>query len=445
MIIIIVNDTIVSMDQEIVRLHKLNITGYHKILLFFGEHTCKAMAGIATSILIINHISPNDYGVITMSLTIIGVLTAVTALGLDGILLKEFILKFNVMDLRSSIALRLITSMIVTVVIGIITLVTNNLIALLVLAMSLTLFFESFNATKEYHFSQQNYGRIVSASVVASFVQLSGTYVICNSSAAYYYFLVPFMLARVTRIIIQSYSVSNLIFINVRQYSLDIQLGKAGIPLLISTLAGLIYAAQDQWMISMFMDFTNVGIYAAATKIILFVLVIPTIITNLLYEKIIKQRSYDDYEQFIKMLYTLIFYLALTSVIVTYIVSYFLINYIYPPAYTSGIDVLNIYASILIFAFFQSLNNKILILQNMQSLIMARTLTALLLNAILNFWLIQSVGLVGAALATVASELFITLSYGFHKKTRNIFWYQVTAINPQNLTQLIHQNWQKND
>ena len=81
-------------------------------------------------------------------------------------------------------------------------------------------------------------------------------------------------------------------------------------------------------------------------------------------------------------------------------------------------------------AFFQSLNNKILILFDKQKLIMQRVLLSLIFNLLFNLYLINKFGLVGAAYATVFSEFLVLMSYSLNKSTRNIFFFQVNAINP---------------
>ena len=87
-------------------------------------------------------------------------------------------------------------------------------------------------------------------------------------------------------------------------------------------------------------------------------------------------------------------------------------------------------------AFFQSLNNKILILFDKQKLIMQRVLLSLIFNLLFNLYLINKVGIIGAAYATVLSEFLILISYSLNKSTRNIFIFQIKAFNPSNIKNL---------
>ncbi|EGR3079118.1 flippase, partial [Vibrio parahaemolyticus] len=91
-------------------------------------------------------------------------------------------------------------------------------------------------------------------------------------------------------------------------------------------------------------------------------------------------------------------------------------------------SIMEIYSILLVVSFFQSLNNKILILNNLQSVIFKRAVFALITNAILNLFLIPKFGIKGAAYSTVLSEMLVLISYSFRKDTRFIFNHQMRAI-----------------
>jgi O-antigen/teichoic acid export membrane protein len=89
---------------------------------------------------------------------------------------------------------------------------------------------------------------------------------------------------------------------------------------------------------------------------------------------------------------------------------------------------MKIYSFLLLLAFFQSINNKILILHNLESIIFKRALLALTINAVLNYLLIPRYGIIGAAYSTIISELFVVFSYVLMAETRFIFMNQVKAV-----------------
>jgi O-antigen/teichoic acid export membrane protein len=74
------------------------------------------------------------------------------------------------------------------------------------------------------------------------------------------------------------------------------------------------------------------------------------------------------------------------------------------------------------------MNNKLLMIENLQKLMLFRNLIGLSVNLILNFLLVPVYGMKGAAVATIISQLAIMISYYFNIKTRYIFGIQIKAV-----------------
>jgi O-antigen/teichoic acid export membrane protein len=118
----------------------------------------------------------------------------------------------------------------------------------------------------------------------------------------------------------------------------------------------------------------------------------------------------------------------------------FLISTLFSDEYLQSGDVLKVYSVLLILSFFQSINNKILILHNLQGIIFKRAIFALTTNGILNYFLIPIYGIKGAAYSTVISELLVVLSYAVRRDTRFIFIYQLKSLF---IFQIFHPNFIK--
>jgi O-antigen/teichoic acid export membrane protein len=120
--------------------------------------------------------------------------------------------------------------------------------------------------------------------------------------------------------------------------------------------------------------------------------------------------------------------LGLVMFLCLFFASEFIISTLFSDEFSSSVEVMKVYSLLLILTFFQSINNKILILHNLERVIFKRALFALTINAVLNFFLIPRYGIIGAAYSTVISELFVVLSYAFMAETRFIFMNQVKAV-----------------
>jgi len=398
---------------------------------FLLEHGIRTICSIISSILIINYFSPQNYGILSISLSIYTVLQAISSLGLDSILLKKLIELTDYSVIAGSYKLRFICSILISTICLLALLFLDNQWLVILVILIVSLYFDSFRALKELAFSKKKYTSIVYSNSIASLIQLISVALLVYFKSSLYWFALPFLLKSLTFISIlfslEWGSAKNTLYIPKK---IDLKLLKEGIPLMIASIAGLIYAVQDQWMIGIFMTNEDVGIYSAGVKFVLILLILPTIVTNVLYHKIINLKESNYFDSYMQSLYSILFYFGLVLYIGMYFFSKYIIDLIFPETYESSKEVLIVYSIILIMAFFQSLNNKLLILFNNQKLIMQRVLLSLIFNLLFNLYLINNYGIVGAALATVLSEFIVLISYSFNKSTRNIFIFQIKAINP---------------
>lgn len=412
------------------------------ITWFIFEHGVKTLCSGTSSIMIINFLSPEKYGILSISLSIFTVLTAISSLGLDSILLKKLIEKTDYDIVAKSYKLRLIGSIIISVV-GLISFIFIKIQWLnILILLFISLYFDSFKALKELTFAGKSYKNIVFSNSIASIAQLITVILIINFKLSIEWFVLPFIFKSLifilTLFVLEWEKAKNTLYIS---KGIDLKLLRQGIPLMIASVSGLIYAVQDQWMIKIFTSDTQLGIYSAGIKFVMILLVTPTIVTNVLYHKIIHLKGSIKFDFYMQSLYSILFYLGLAIYFVIYIFSEYIIDYIFPQTYQTSKDILVVYSFILIFGFFQSLNNKILVLFDMEKVIMKRVLISLIFNLIFNLFLIPIYGIIGAAYATVFSELFVLVSYSFEKSTRKIFIFQLKAINPiliKNFLKILH-------
>jgi len=410
---------------------------FKDISWFLLEHGVKTICSVISSVWIINYLPPENYGILSISLSIFAVLSAIASLGLDSILLKKLIELTDYSIIASSYKLRLIGSFFISVICFTALLFIDNQWLIILVILIVSLYFDSFKALKELAFSDKNYKSIIYSNSTASIVQLVSVILLVYFKSSLYWFALPFVLRSLTFILIlfalEWGKAKNTLYIPKK---IDLKLFKEGIPLMIASIAGLIYAVQDQWMIGIFMTNEDVGVYSAGVKFVLILLVLPTIITNVLYHKIIDFKSSNNFESYVQSLYSILFYFGLVIYVGMYFFSKYVIDLIFPETYENSKEVLIVYSIILIMAFFQSLNNKILILFDKQKLIMQRVLLSLIFNLLFNLYLINKFGLIGAAYATVLSEFLVLISYSLNKSTRNIFVFQIKAINPSYIKNL---------
>lgn len=202
-------------------------------------------------------------------------------------------------------------------------------------------------------------------------------------------------------------------------------------PLIFTSFAGLLYMSTDQILIKYFLDFEQVGLYATAVKLIMVFYVIPSIISNILYPKIINQYKTLNHKEFIEKIQVLYFFNLIISILILIFFILFgerIILFLFGDNFIESIEVLYVYSFGLIFVFFSSLNNKLLVLENMQKLMLGRTIFGLIVNFCSNIILIPKYGIIGGAISTVLTEFLIMLSYGLNNKIKYILFLQLKSF-----------------
>ena len=276
---------------------------------FLLEHGIRTICSIISSILIINYFSPQNYGILSISLSIYTVLQAISSLGLDSILLKKLIELTDYSVIAGSYKLRFICSILISTICLLALLFLDNQWLVILVILIVSLYFDSFRALKELAFSKKKYTSIVYSNSIASLIQLISVALLVYFKSSLYWFALPFLLKSLTFISIlfslEWGSAKNTLYIPKK---IDLKLLKEGIPLMIASIAGLIYAVQDQWMIGIFMTNEDVGIYSAGVKFVLILLILPTIVTNVLYHKIINLKESNYFDSYMQSLYSILFY-----------------------------------------------------------------------------------------------------------------------------------------
>ena len=67
-------------------------------------------------------------------------------------------------------------------------------------------------------------------------------------------------------------------------------------------------------------------------------------------------------------------------------------------------------------------------IENLQKLMLFRNVIGLIINLILNYYFIPSLGIIGAVYSTLISQLIILFSYLLDKRTQHIFQIQIGSI-----------------
>jgi O-antigen/teichoic acid export membrane protein len=184
-------------------------------------------------------------------------------------------------------------------------------------------------------------------------------------------------------------------------------------PMMLSGAAISIYMKIDQVMIGSLLGETKVGLYAAAVKISEIWYFIPVIICTSLFPAIINAKMNDNalYKKRLHNLYWLMFFLATSLAIPISILAKPIVALIFGYRYLPAAGALQIHIWAGLGVFWGVALGQYLISENRTLINLALTLSSAILNIILNLFLIRNWGINGAAVATLISYLFVPVSF----------------------------------
>lgn len=132
----------------------------------------------------------------------------------------------------------------------------------------------------------------------------------------------------------------------------------------------------------------------------------PVILAN-------KKTGSLDYEKNISRLYSVITYITLAQGIVFVVFAKLIIKILYGEAYLAAVPVLQIQVWLISFSFMGSIRNIWILAEGQQKILWKLNLLGALLNVVLNGCMIPLLGACGAAVASLATQIFTNFILGF--------------------------------
>lgn len=208
---------------------------------------------------------------------------------------------------------------------------------------------------------------------------------------------------------------------------------KESLPLAIASSCATIYTRCDSIMIGSLMTTAEVGVYSIAVKIISIVQIAIAPIRESVYPKLIQLYSTDKikYERKYVQITSALTWIYILGVLLSFVVLPVAFNFL-SDDYAEAYPVYRVYVLGTFFMYNAALRAGHFTLINKGKILTYTQLISVVMNIILNYFLINLFGLYGAAAATVitqaASLMFSNLFFG--ATGRKVFWWQIKALNP---------------
>lgn len=402
-----------------------------------AEKLVKMATQLAMIVLLAKFLGPENLGNLMYCFAIASIFMFLNQLGLDTVLVKHFVeQKYNKFKLlKNAFVARFVTALFCVLSINFLGLwLVDEQTRILLLVISIYHVFLPATVL-EWYFQSQGRGELSAAGQITGHVAgfifrvaclYLGTDLIWFGIAyiveSAVMFLVYLMLANKQNInIIGRISVSQIK-----------SLLKESAPLILSSAIVLLYMKVDQIMLGKMVNNAEVGIYVAASRLSEAWYFIGLTIISAYFPKFIaikQNRSEQEYHQAIVKVGRWLVWGAILLALLTMFMSPWLIAVLYGDDYSRSANVLMLSIWAVPFVYLGNISTKMYVVLSQNKNILWRSVSGLLINLILNYFLIPLYGAVGAAMATLASQ--IMASYIFNVtllRKNNVFLIQSSCF-----------------
>lgn len=410
------------------------------ILWLFFDKIIRMIVGLFLGVWVARYLGPHQFGLFSFSSAFIGLFGAFTGLGLQGIVVRNLVI--NTTDANIILGTAAVLQFIAAIFTYILALVviflmrpddqiTKTIVAILGLAM---LF--NFSDVATYWFESQVLSKYIvwvqnSTFLFFAIVKVIFIFIRAPLLAFVYAATAEVLLAGLLMVIM-----FNLHGRVVRQLRASMILAKTLLyeswPLMLSGITIMVYMRIDQIMLGQIIGDEAVGVYSAALRISEVWYFLPMGIVASVFPSILKakENNEDNYRKHFQQLYDLMVWMSIFIALPMTFISNNIVIFLFGKPYASAGPVLAIHVWACVFVFLGVASSKWFIVEKRQILHLQRSLLGVLVNVILNIFLIPIFGVLGAAWATVIAQFSSGLLFdAFQKETHQMFLMKINAFN----------------
>jgi polysaccharide transporter, PST family len=404
-----------------------------------GEKVLNLFVGLFVGAWVARYLGPEQFGLLNYAMAFVALFVPLATLGLDNIVVRDIVRDTTNRDkiLGTSFVLKLVGGVVVVLVASGATFLMNpedTLTHMLVIVLSVGTLIQSFDVI-DFWFRSQVQSKYVawSRSAALGVVALIRIVLILMQAP-----LLAFVVANVVQHVItalgflvcyrsQGYRIA--------MWKVDFSQVKALLkdswPLILSSIAIMIYMKIDQIMLKEMVGEQATGIYSAAVRLSELWYFIPMAIAASVLPSITEAKQYSEhlYYQRLQKLFDGMTALSFAIIIAVIPLSGFIITLLYGEAYRESVPILNIHIFACLFVFLGFTQGSWIITENLSHLAFIRSLSGAFVNILLNVVFIPVYAGIGAAIATVISYGFALVFFNlFYPKARVIFVMQMKSF-----------------
>lgn len=393
-----------------------------------GEQLVQMVISLLLGVATARYLAPTNYGVINYCAAYVAFFASVCTLGLEGIIIKELV---NHRDEEGTIVgtglvMRLAAS---ALSIGAILLILlfmdpgDTLVLKVGFLQSLVLLFRAFELL-DFWFQSHLRSKYVAIIKSISYFLVAAykVYILATGkSVEWFAFSTSLDFLLIALMLPFAYFKKGG-----KRFRFSLSMGKRLISqsyhFILSSLIVTLYSQMDKIMIGQMLDDTQVGLYSAALTICNYWVLIPVAMINSARPTIMEAKSAgkeEVYEKRIRRLYAVLIWVGIAVSLIVSIASPLIIYILYGKAYAAAAGSLSIAIWYTTFSTLGTARGIWIVCENKNAYVKKYVLWGALVNLVFNFLLIPIMGINGAALATLITQVFTCiLAPLLYKQTR---------------------------
>ncbi len=370
------------------------------------------LISLSVNIWLARYLGPENYGILSYVFAFVGIFGFLNNLGITDILIRELVRNPEKRDeyLGTAFGLSLFGGfgVFLCIIVSSFALESSVMVRSLIIIYGATSLFSSFGVISSYFQARVEAKKNAIAQIIGIIIVSAFKIFLILSGKGIIWFTFAFIL---------DYFVSATIYlINYRKSGLKISDWKfrshiakyflsISYLVMLSTVAGYLLLRIDQVMVKFYLGDAAVGLYAAAVRLSEIWYFIPGIIASSIFPAIINAKKIDE-QLYLKRLKKLFIFLggsALVIAIPIVLLAPFIVKIMFGPAYAASVPILQIYIWSGIGLFLSIGLNRYFFAEDKLKSIFYYNLFPGIINVILIMILIPTIGLNGAAWATLIS------------------------------------------
>ena len=386
-----------------------------------GAKVIQMVLSLIVGVLTARFLGPNNYGLINYGTAYVSFFTALCTLGLNNVIIKDFIDNPNQKGqaIGTCLVFRFFASALSIFLIFLISYFVDygEFLTIVVVSLcSISLIFQIVDIFN-YYFQSLYKSKITAIATLAAYIIVSLYKIVLlalNKDVKWFAFAtsVDYLVLGVILFLVYKFSNGPKLSFS---FSKGKDLLKNSYHYILSNMMVAIYAQTDKIMLKQMLSETEVGFYSVATTICTMWTFILMAIIDSMYPTILNLHDKNKvaFEKKNKQLYALVFYISIFVSLCFQILSPTIIYILYGNSFMPAVDPLRVVTWYTAFSYLGVARNAWIVCEHNQKYLKWMYGGAAFINVMLNFLLIPFFGAVGAALASLITQVFTSIILPF--------------------------------